>query len=238
MKTFLYPVLSLVLAGAGCNRTPSSVDAAGAPEPRPRIGYAEAAGDPGARSPVVSAEPTDARAARPAVGYADDIPSGTIVHVRLLDTLDTKRNRAGDRFTATLDEPLVSGDRVIVPKGTPFKGHVVQARRSGRFKGRAAMALSLDSFELNGATYGLDTTRSARASAGHKKRNWLWIGGGSGGGAAIGAIAGGGAGALIGAGAGAAAGTAGAAITGKRDVTIPVETRLAFTLRSPIDLRR
>jgi len=238
MKTFLYPVLSLVLAGAGCNRTPSSVDAAGAPEPRPRIGYAEAAGDPGARSTVVSAEPTDARAAGPPVGYAHDIPSGTIVHVRLLDTLDTKRNRAGDRFTATLDEPLVSGDRVIVPKGTPFKGHIVQARRSGRFKGRAAMALSLDSFELNGATYGLDTTRSARASAGHKKRNWLWIGGGSGGGAAIGAIAGGGAGALIGAGAGAAAGTAGAAITGKRDVTIPVETRLAFTLRSPIDLRR
>jgi hypothetical protein len=176
--------------------------------------------------------------ASPAAGYADDIPSGTIVHVRLLDTLDTKRNRAGDRFTATLDEPLVSGDRVIVPKGTAFQGHIVQARRSGRFKGRAAMALSLDSFALNGATYGLDTNRSARASAGHKKRNWLWIGGGSGGGAAIGAIAGGGAGALIGAGAGAAAGTAGAAITGKRDVTIPVETRLAFTLRSPVDLRR
>jgi hypothetical protein len=172
MKTFLYPVLSLVLAGAGCNRTPSSVDAAGAPEPRPRIGYAEAAGDPGAaRSPVVSAEPTDARVASPAAGYADDIPAGTIVHVRLLDTLDTKRNRAGDRFTATLDEPLVSGNSVIVPKGTPFKGHVVQARASGRFKGRAAMALSLDSFELNGATYALETNRSSRASKGHKKRN-------------------------------------------------------------------
>jgi hypothetical protein len=232
MKTLLYPVLSLVLAGAGCNRTPSSVDAAGlpgaGPGPEPRLGYAEVAGNS-------AATPALARTAR---GYAAEIPSGTVVHVRLLDTLDTKRNRAGDRFTATLDEPLVSGDRVIVPKGTPFRGHVVQARQSGRFKGRAAMALSLDSFDLDGATYPLDTNRSARASAGHKKRNWLWIGGGSGGGAAIGAIAGGGAGALIGAGAGAAAGTAGAAITGKRHVTIPVETRLAFTLRSPVDLRR
>jgi hypothetical protein len=252
MKTFLYPVLSLVLAGAGCNRTPSpfdaaGVDAAGAPEAKPRIGYAEATGDPGAKSPVAYAEATGNPAARPAEArapqprppqrYANEIPSGTVVHVRLLDTLDTKRNRAGDRFTATLDEPLVSGNRVIVPKGTPFKGHIVQARQSGRFKGRAAMALSLDSFQLNGVTYPLDTTRSARASKGHKKRNWLWIGGGSGGGAAIGAIAGGGAGALIGAGAGAAAGTAGAAITGKRNLTIPVETRLAFTLRSPVDLR-
>lgn len=236
MKILLYPVLSLVLAGAGCNRTPSSVDAAGlpgaGPGPEQRLGYAEVAGNSAATPPL----------ARTAPGYATssaaEIPSGTVVHVRLLDTLNTKRNRAGDRFTATLDEPLVSGDRVIVPKGTPFRGHIVQARQSGRFKGRAAMALSLDSFDLDGATYPLDTNRSARASAGHKKRNWLWIGGGSGGGAAIGAIAGGGAGALIGAGAGAAAGTAGAAITGKRNVTIPVETRLAFTLRAPVDLRR
>jgi len=244
MKTFLYPVLGLVLLGAGCNRTPSPVDAAAAPEAKPRIGYAEAAGEPGAKSPVAYAEPADSAAAKPASAArlprrsADEIASGTVVHVRLLDTLDTKRNRAGDRFTATLDEPLVSGGRVIVPKGTPFKGHIVQARPSGRFKGRAAMALSLDSFELDGVSYPLETTRSARVSKGHKKRNWLWIGGGSGGGAAIGAIAGGGAGALIGAGAGAAAGTAGAAITGKRNLTIPVETRLAFTLRSPVDLRR
>jgi hypothetical protein len=237
MKTFLYPVLSLALAGAGCNRTPSPVDAAG-PEAKPSIGYAEAAGEPGAKSPVAYAEPADNPAARPPQRHAGEIPSGTVVHVRLLETLDTKRNRAGDRFTATLDEPLVSGNRVVVPKGTPFKGHIVQARQSGRFKGRAAVALSLDSFELDGVSYPLETTRSARASKGHKKRNWLWIGGGSGGGAAIGAIAGGGAGALIGAGAGAAAGTAGAAITGKRNLTIPVETRLAFTLRSPVDLRR
>jgi hypothetical protein len=238
MKTFLYPVVGLVLLGTGCNRTPSPVDAAAAPEAKPRIGYADATGESGAKSPVAYAEPADGPAARRPQRYADEIPSGTIVHVRLLDTLDTKRNRAGDRFTATLDEPLVSAGHVVVPKGTQFRGHIVQARQSGRFKGRAAMALNLDSFQLDGVTYPLETTRSARASKGHKKHNWLWIGGGSGGGAAIGAIAGGGAGALIGAGAGAAAGTAGAAITGRRNVTIPVETRLAFTLRSAVDLRR
>jgi len=244
MKTFLYPTLSLALLAAGCNRTPATpVDADGAGDFKTRAGYAEVAGGAGARNPVASAEVTDNPVPQatiaghiPAAGGR--IPAGTVVHVRLLDTLDTKRNRTGDRFTATLDEPVVSGERVIVPKGTRFRGHIAQARSSGRFKGRAAMALSLDSFDLDGASYALDTTRSTRASAGHKKRNWLWIGGGSGGGAAIGAIAGGGAGALIGAGAGAAAGTAGAAITGKRNVRIPVETRLAFTLQSPVELRR
>ena len=233
MKTLLYPVLTLALAGAGCNRTPPVEAAADPGAKAPNGFYAEAAGDPAARSAPARSGPV-----RSAPGYAGEIPSGTVVHVRLLDTLDTKRNRVGDRFTATLDEPVVSGDRVIVPKGTPFKGHIVQARQSGRFKGRAALALGLDSFELNGATYPLETNRSARSSKGHKRHNWTWIGGGAGGGAAIGAIAGGPAGALIGAGAGAGAGTAGAAITGKRNVAIPVETRLAFTLESAVDLRR
>jgi hypothetical protein len=164
------------------------------------------------------------------------LDAGMAIPVRLQETLDTRRNRAGDRFTATLDEPLVSGDRVIVPKGTLFSGHITQASSSGRFKGHAVLALTLDSFQVNGQTYHVRSTSSLRQSRGHKKRNWLWTGGGAGGGAAIGAAAGGGAGALIGAGAGAAAGTVGAAITGKRQVQLPTETRITFKLRSPIEL--
>jgi hypothetical protein len=154
----------------------------------------------------------------------------------LAGAIDTRRNRAGDRFTASLDEPLVVGDRVVVPKGASFYGHVTQSRPSGRFKGRAVLALKLDSLEMNGQTHEIVSTSSTRASAGHKKHHWLWIGGGSGGGAAIGAIAGGGTGALIGAGAGAAAGTVGSAITGKRQVSLPAETAVTFTLQAPVDI--
>jgi len=75
-----------------------------------------------------------------------------------------------------------------------------------------------------------------RVSAAHKKRNAVLIGGGSALGAAIGAIAGGGKGALIGAGAGAGAGTVGAGVTGKKEVGIPAETPLRFTLRAPVSL--
>jgi hypothetical protein len=166
------------------------------------------------------------------------LASGTSVHVRLQETVDTRRNRAGDKFTATLDEPLVIGDRVVVPRGTPFNGHVVTSVESGRFKGRAALALSLDSFTMKNVTYAVNTNAPTRVSGNHKKRNWLFIGGGSGAGAAIGAAAGGGAGALIGAGAGAAAGTAGAAFTGKKDVSLPVESRLTFTLRADVPLKK
>ena len=165
------------------------------------------------------------------------IPEGTSFRVRLQEGLDTRRNRAGDKFTAALDEPLVDGDRVVVPKGTNFTGHIVRSKSSGRFKGRAVLALKLDSFTLEGATYEIQSNNSSRASAGHKKHHLLWIGGGSGGGAAIGAIAAGGTGALIGAGAGAAAGTVGSVITGKRQVSLPAETALRFRLESPVTMR-
>jgi len=206
MIKYISVVLCLCLAA--CSRTKSDI--------------VEAAGNaPAAEAP-----------ARPTF----TLDAGTSVRVRLQETLDTRSNRAGDRFTAILDEPLVSGDRVVVPKGAEFSGHITESRPSGRFKGRAVLALALDSFTLNGETYDIRSNQASRVSKGHKRHHLAWIGGGSGGGALIGAAAGGGMGALIGAGAGAAAGTVGSAITGKRQVRLPVESPVRFTLKNPVTL--
>ena len=165
------------------------------------------------------------------------LPQGTLFQVRLAETLDTKRNRTGDRFRATLDAPIVTENGAeIIPRGATFSGRVDTSKASGRLKGRAAMTLELDSFELNGRKYQISTSHASRVSGNHKRRNIIAIGGGAGAGAGIGALAGGPAGALIGAGAGAGAGTLGAVFTGKKQVSIPVETRLSFELRRPIQL--
>jgi hypothetical protein len=165
------------------------------------------------------------------------LPRGTLFEVRLAETLNTKHNRTGDRFRATLDTPIVTENGTeIIPRGANFSGRVDTSKASGRLKGRAVMTLELDSFELNGRNYRITTSHAARVSGGHKKRNIIAIGGGAGAGAGIGALAGGPAGALIGAGAGAGAGTLGAVFTGKKQVSIPVETRLGFELRGPVQL--
>jgi hypothetical protein len=207
----------------------STSGALSSPEPLPPVEEIAAT----AESPQVLPVAESALASH----LAFSLPSGTNVRVRLGETLDTRRNRAGDRFTATLDEPLVSGDRVVVPKGTAFSGHLVQATSSGRFKGRAVMTLALDSFDLKGRKYSIRSGDSTRVSSRHRKRNWLWIGGGAGGGALAGAAAGGKVGGLIGAGAGAAVGTIGAAVTGRKDVRLPVETRVMFRLQSGLNVR-
>jgi hypothetical protein len=163
-----------------------------------------------------------------------EIPRGTPLHVRIDEALSTRRNRVGDGFSATLAESVVMDNRTLLPAGTRVSGHVTISDASGRFKGRARLGLRLDALEYQGRKYPIETTSADRVSANHRRRNTAIIGGGSGLGAIVGAIAGGGKGALIGAGAGAAAGVAGEAITGKKEVSIPAETLLRFTLEAPV----
>lgn len=219
MRKWIWIVPALLLAS--CSKTN---------QPSPQ---ADAPGQP---AQVASQADADADRAPEAAPNAVVIPRGTGLRVRIDESVDTKRNRAGDEFRASLAEPVVVEGRTVVPKGTPFLGHVTESNASGRLEGRAVLAVTLDSFELAGRKYPVHTGSIDRVSASHKKRNLELIGGGAGVGALIGGLAGGGKGALIGAGAGAGAGTAGAAATGKKEVAIAAESLLTFPLRAPVRL--
>lgn len=223
-----------VLAVAGCSKNPAA---------RTQAPTSEAALPAQADSSQPAAQPTPpAPPDNPAAAAATDpaptpgvvIPRGTLLRVRVDEAISTRRNHPGDRFTATLTDPVVVNGESVLPSGTHLAGRVLVASHSGRLKGRARLVLALDSFERDGHRYRIDTMAAARVSGSHKKRNLMAIGGSAGTGAAIGAIAGGGVGAVIGAGAGAAAGAVGAAVTGRKQVTIPAESVVRFTLGAPV----
>jgi hypothetical protein len=191
---------------------------------------------PNSSFPATATEPVE-RAVPPASQPLEStIPAGASLRVRLDETLATKYDRRGQRFTAALIDPVVVDNHIVLPAGTRFNGHLERSKPSGRMRGRAVIAVRLDSFDLNGRQYAIDTGSIARVSRSHKRRNLEMIGGGAGTGAAIGAVAGGGAGALIGGAAGAGAGTAGAFLKGRKQERIPAETAMTFSLRAPVQL--
>lgn len=165
------------------------------------------------------------------------LDAGTTIPVFLDHTVSSKTNNSGDNFDATVASAVMSGDREVIPKGAHASGTVTSAKSAGRFKGNAELGIALTSVTVNGQTYDVQTSPVVEVSSGRGKRTAIGAGGGAAAGAIIGAIAGGGKGAAIGAGAGAGAGTAGAAMTGERDITLPVESRVSFKLTQSLTLR-
>jgi hypothetical protein len=166
------------------------------------------------------------------------VPAGTTLTIRTNQALGSKTSQTGHVFTGTILTPIsIEGD-VVIPAGSAVSGIVKEAKKAGRFKGGAVLRLALDSVTINGRTYNLQASEVTQTSTGKGKRTAGLVVGGAGAGAAIGGIAGGGTGAAIGALAGAAAGTVGAATTGKRDIDLPAEAALSFTLTHPLKLKR
>ena len=164
------------------------------------------------------------------------IPAGTVIQIRLTDTLGSERSRSGEKFAATLDQPIVVNGSVAIPRGADVEGRVIDARPSGHLKTPAALSLTLTSVRVGGQTYEIQTSHFGRAGQSHKKRDAEWIGGSAAGGALIGALVGKGKGAAIGAAAGAGGGTAAAYATGKKDILLPSETQLRFVLKQPVSI--
>jgi hypothetical protein len=165
------------------------------------------------------------------------LPAGTVITVRLASAVGSKTSNTGDHFNATIATPIVSGGKVLLPKGAEVLGKVVEAVPQGRFKGGAALTLALESVTISGDAHDIKTSSVSRSLKGKGKRTATFIGGGAGGGALIGGLAGGGKGALIGAALGAGAGTAGAAYTGDKEIVLPAESALSFTLTEPLTIK-
>ena len=164
------------------------------------------------------------------------VPAGTVLTVRTQQALSSKTSQAGQTFLATLAQPVSVGGRRALPTGATVKGTVVSAKSKGKIKGEAQLSLTLASISLGDHMYEIQTTPLSSTQKGKGKRTAATTGGGAAGGALIGGLAGGGKGAGIGALAGAGAGFIGGAVTGNKQIEIPAESALSFTLTESLTL--
>jgi hypothetical protein len=166
------------------------------------------------------------------------LPSGTTLLVRTLTAIDTDRNRIGDPFEATLDQPIVVADQIVVPRNSKTKGVISHAQESGKLSGQSQLMLELTELSANGKSYYLRTSDYREIGSSRADQTAKTVGGTAVIGAVIGAIAGGGKGAAIGAASGAAVGTGVQVLTRGEVLKIPAETALEFRLQSPLTIDR
>ena len=188
---------------------------------------------------LVSSAPTLLRGG--AAGASTDqftVNAGTHITVQMIDSVDSKSARPGDEFAGTVAEPVVVGDRVVIPKGAEAKTRLVQAKTAGHLKGQSELELELTQVTVEGQSYTVASGPYVAQGASRGKNSAKKIGGGAGIGALIGAIAGGGKGAAIGAGIGAGAGTAVQVATRGEQVKVPSESKIEFVLRNSLTIAK
>ena len=168
---------------------------------------------------------------------AGTVPAGTAIAVTLDESVSSKDASAGQKVACSVAADVAGGGKTVIPKGSKASCSVASVQASGRLNTPAKLWIKVRSVTVNGKAYPVSAGWSGQTGPSHNKRNIIAIGGGSALGATIGAIAGGGKGAAIGAAAGAGAGTAGAALTGKKDVTFPAETKLRFTTKADLVIK-
>jgi len=177
-------------------------------------------------------------ASQPPAPVTITVPAGKVLTVRLADEVGSKISQPGQSFGGTLAKPVDVNGEVAIPAGARVEGVVVDAKPLGRFAGGALLQLKLESIRVNGQQLPVETATLTQTLKGKGKRTGAMVGGGAGLGALIGGLAGGGKGAAIGAVAGAGAGTAGTAYTGNKEIVLPAESAVSFTLRQPLKFKR
>jgi hypothetical protein len=152
----------------------------------------------------------------------------------MVDAVNSEKNKVGDQFTATIEEPVMQGGVEVIPRGADVRGRIANVNEAGRVVGAAQLSLELTQVTVNGIPYSVTTSEYQEVAEDRSGQTAKRAVGGAAVGAIIGAIAGGGKGAAIGAGVGGGGATAVQVMTKGEKLNIPSETKLEFTLRSPL----
>jgi hypothetical protein len=198
--------------------------------------------EPPAAAPVPAPAPSRAASSdfplRPPVNpVAGVVPAGTVVPVRMIDSIDSSTGRVGQSFRASVAEDVAVSGITMIPRGSNVLMTLIQDQQAGRLAGKSMLRVGLVSVNVNGREVALVSSEYTQSGASKTKRSVFSGLAGAGLGAAIGGLAGGGTGAMIGAGSGTAAGVGVQAMLIGPKVRIPSETVLMFTLQVATAIR-
>ena len=128
-----------------------------------------------ASAPTESIEATGWHALPTPVPTSVLIPNGTILSVRLLETVSSRTANPGQEFAAELAAPVVTHNKVRFPRSARVRGRVVSARESGRLHEPGYLRLTLHAVQLpDGKWVDLHTTSISAEGRSLKGRGGGW----------------------------------------------------------------
>ena len=205
-------------------RTRARGDAAG--------GYSAPAGT----APAATAGPTSPTLpAAQGSAAGGEVPAGTELDVRLLNSLNSGTAQVEDRFEGATLVDLNLGGRTVVPSGSILRGVVSAVQPATRTNRTARMTVTFDQITIDGRTYPIRATVTQALQGEGIKGEAGRVGVGAGVGAILGGILGGFKGALAGiliGGGGTIAATEG------REIELPQGTVLRVRFDAPLALPR
>ncbi len=145
------------------------------------------------------------------------VPAGTRLLVRMVDSVDSEKNKLGDRFHASLEEDLTVKDLVVARKGTDVYGSLVEAEETGHGAGKSELKLELTDMMINQRRQPIVTGDYQVFGKSRGANTAKKMGGG----------------AAVGAGVGAGAGTAVQVLARGEQLRVPSETLLEFRIEQP-----
>ena len=95
----------------------------------------------------------------------------------MIDSIDSDVTRAGEKFLASLDDPLVVDEKIVVERGADVTVQVVRVEQSGKFAGRDEVALKLFDITIGGIKYAVASSYAEVASGSRGKRTAKVVGG-------------------------------------------------------------
>jgi hypothetical protein len=162
------------------------------------------------------------------------LPAGTRLAILTNEQIDSNTANTNQIYSGQVDQDVTdNAGEIIISRGSPAE-LVIRTFSSG-----SDMTLDVQAITVNGRRYRISTAplrQSGRNGLGMNKRTAEMVGGGALIGTIIGAIVGHGKGAAIGAAVGAAGGAGAQVLTKGKQVSIPAETVLTFSLNNSVTL--
>ena len=176
------------------------------------------------------------------------VPAGTVVDLRMETGLNSGISRVNDTFSATVTRSVWIDGSIAIPRDTKVEGRVSMVQPAARASKSGVIAVTFTQLNIDGKRYPINGELTSLRESERRQildqegvvqgssstgRNTVFIGGGAGAGAAIGAIAGGGKGAGIGALAGGGLGILGALLSNGAEADVPAGSDAAMELTRP-----